>query len=257
MKHTYTGTRCILLCCFVVQALSFCLCTKKDIFPTQTVISNPLSPSGCTKNKKKQFYSAHFRTATQRSNQSYQPTSTHVHLSPLSNESTLALSTIIISSGAGMLSERFKVLGGGAGSVISLASAAMISNFGLFGFSIPTSHRFYDICWLKLLPASLALVLISTDNQKAGSPVAQQKRTQQSHHSDNLDNNLQRDILCACGIPFVIGSIGSILGCILSAIIMVQSAKSGSSMIGMNSFEAAVAAGECFIHDNHLTALPQ
>jgi hypothetical protein len=38
---------------------------------------------------------------------------------------------------------------------------------------------------------------------------------------------------------------------------MVQSAKSGSSMIGMNSFEAAVAAGECFIHDNHLTALPQ
>ena len=230
----HAGTRCIILCCFVAQALSFCLCTK-DTFPTQTAIRNPLS----SYTKKKGQVDANFHSMKIGSIQQSRQISTHFHLSPLSNDSTLALSTIILSSGLGMLSKRLKVLGGGAGTIISLASAAMLSNFGLFGLSIPTSHRFYDICWSKLLPASLALVIIGSDTE-------QQQRTQQSP-SKNNDINLQREILGACGIPFVIGSIGSILGCILSAIIMVQSAKSGSSMIGMNSFEAAVAAGECLI----------
>ena len=145
-----------------------------------------------------------------------------------------------------MLSDRIKVLGGGAGTVVSLASAAIISNVGLFGLSIPTSHRVYDICWSRLLPASLALVLISSDNQTKGLAIASRAKAQETmdSHSKNDGNNLQRETVIACGVPFVIGSIGSTLGCILSAIIMVQFGNSGSSMIGMNPFEAAVAAGE-------------
>lgn len=145
-----------------------------------------------------------------------------------------------------MLSDRIKVLGGGAGTIISLASAAIISNVGLFGHSIPTSHRIYDLCWSRLLPASLALVLISSDNQTKGLAVASRTQSQETmnSHSENDRDNLQRETVIACGVPFVIGSIGSILGCIISAIIMVQCGKSGSSMIGMNPFEAAVAAGE-------------
>lgn len=239
MGHMHIGMQFFLFCSFVAQALSFqslapVLHTKRT-FPT----SHPFHPLPSIHKQ------AHANFQRKRSIQSSRNIVKSFHLSLLSNDSALAISTIIISSGAGMLSDRIKVLGGGAGTVVSLASAAIISNVGLFGLSIPTSHRVYDICWSRLLPASLALVLISSDNQTKGLAIASRAKAQETmdSHSKNDGNNLQRETVIACGVPFVIGSIGSTLGCILSAIIMVQFGNSGSSMIGMNPFEAAVAAG--------------
>ena len=94
---------------------------------------------------------------------------------PLSSptaDTILAFSTIAISSSFGFLSNRKNVLGGNAGTIVTLASAALLSNanvnVGVFGLAVrlrvPTSHFIYDICWTKLLPASLALVLLSASN---------------------------------------------------------------------------------------------
>jgi len=245
MGHIHVGTQLFIVCSFVAQALSFqslapALHTKRT-FPT-TDNFHPLPSSSIHKQ-------AHANFQRKRSIQSSRNIARSVHLSLFSNDSALAISTIIISSGAGILSDRIKLLGGGAGTIVSLASAAIISNVGLFGLSIPTSHRIYDLCWSRLLPASLALVLISSDNQTKGLAISSRAKTEETmnSHSENDCDNLQRETVIACGVPFVIGSIGSILGCILSATIMVKCGNSGSTMIGMNPVEAAVAAGECYI----------
>ena len=76
---------------------------------------------------------------------------------PLSSptaDTILAFSTIAISSSFGFLSNRKNVLGGNAGTIVTLASAALLSNanvnVGVFGLAVrlrvPTSHFIYDIC---------------------------------------------------------------------------------------------------------------
>ena len=168
------------------------------------------------------------------------------HLSPLAGkpvDSFMALSTIGISSAAGWLCNEKGVLGGNAGTIITLLSAALLSNIGLFGLVVPTSHYFYDICWEKLLPASLALVLLSASNNSSVLGVAVEER------------KTYQETIAACGVSFWIGSIGSILGCLLSAVLFTKSQS-------MKSLEAAIAAGKDKVnfidiyntlHENHPT----
>lgn len=155
------------------------------------------------------------------------------------NDSTLALSTVLLSSSTGMVCEKLKIVKSGVGTIVSLLVASIFSNIGIFGFSIPTSSPIYDFCWSRLLPASLALVLISKGYEQAV------EEESIGNVSGNHQKNIQRQVVANCGIPFIIGSIGSILGCLISASVMVNISQQSPTLssVGMTPMEASVAAG--------------
>lgn len=124
-----------------------------------------------------------------------------------SNGSSVALaaaaaSTLLVSAGVGYWSER-KLLAN-TGILVTLSMAAVASNLLQIA---PTHHPLYDFCWSTVLPASLALLLLSlkTNNKQ----------------SDGLSTTDKEDesILTAVkrlAVPFSLASIGSVVGCLLS-----------------------------------------
>jgi len=97
----------------------------------------------------------------------------------------------------------------GVGHIVAIIAASHFSSLGIS----PSSHRFYDICW-KCLPASLSLLLLSPiveDNEVATTPNGNKMKIKKIRVRDAT-----RKEIMAVSIPFVIGCIGSILGCILS-----------------------------------------
>ena len=170
-----------------------------------------------------------------------QPKQGHFHplyLSPTATDSILALSTIAISSSIGFISDRKNLLGGNAGTIITLSSAALLSNIGFFGLTVPTSHVIYDVCWTKLLPASLALVLLSassdSDDNEQGDLLNEEGPLSAKYIEPKVNH---KNIIMACAVPFWIGALGSMMGCLLSAIISARYQF-------MKPFEAAIAAGK-------------
>lgn len=155
-----------------------------------------------------------------------------LQLSPSACDSILAFSTIASSSAIGFTSDRMKFFGGNAGTIVTLISAAIFSNIGIWGLAVPKDHFIYDICWTKLLPASLALVLLSTSKSSS------MEETEASRISSNSSSSsTNREIITACAIPFLIGSAGSIIGCFMSAKMLM-------GCNAMKPFEAAIAAGK-------------
>lgn len=148
---------------------------------------------------------------------------------PLHSDSVLALSTILISTGLGfIINDRIKFL---SGTLITLLTAALFSNTGLFGIPIPATHKLYDLCWSKLLPASLAFVLLSAKSEET--------KLKATHNQST-----RMEVVSAVGVPFFIGSVGSIIGCVLSACVMIKLGGGATTLIGMNPHEAIIAAGE-------------
>jgi len=148
-------------------------------------------------------------------------------------DSVLALSTILISTSLGFLiNDRIKFL---SGTLITLLTAALFSNIGLFGIPVPATHQLYDLCWSKLLPASLAFVLLSAKSEETKLKVPHNR-------------SKRREVVSAVGVPFLIGSIGSIIGCVLSACVLIKCQGleldgGASRLIGMQPHEAIIAAG--------------
>jgi hypothetical protein len=166
----------------------------------------------------------------------------------ISVESCVAAFTILFSSLLGLMSEWRKLFGGNLGTVITLISAALMTNFGIFGLEVPTNHQIYDICWTRLLPSSLALFLMShsdsLDEPMPHRPTSKGRDKNSSSHSDIRHIHRQYLTIIACGIPFIIGSIGSVIGCFCSALIMTRFCSFMPSLFRMQPFEAAVAAGK-------------
>lgn len=206
------------------------------------------------------------------------------------SSSLLVALTLTLSSALGFASDRFQIFGGSAGNIVTLVTAAFLSNVTrMFGGAtaqlvVPTSHPFYDLCWTKFLPASLALVLFSL--APSASPLTEEKEDEQLNIRDSVEAGVQldgglndygnsdkdnvnrrngnnmsyhvnrrnttRDIISAVSIPFIIGSIGSILGCIISALIFCRGNNSyrpqPSMVFGsrLSPIEASVAAGESY-----------
>lgn len=112
----------------------------------------------------------------------------------------------------------------GVGPLVAIITASHFSSLGIS----PTSHRFYDICW-KCLPASLSLLLLSPiveENgivQKADNKSRSRRKTASVNkvkvmrkvRRSRVRDAARREIM-AVSIPFFIGCIGSILGCLLS-----------------------------------------
>jgi len=117
--------------------------------------------------------------------------------------------------------------GGGSGTVVSLLVASVLSNIGL----APSSHPLYDICWTKLLPASLAFMLMSGFGGDDNGTSIQ----------DTTEDEVKSTIKTV-SIPFAFGCLGSIVGCLLSFV--------GSVLMSTNTgrwtlppLDAATAAG--------------
>lgn len=98
--------------------------------------------------------------------------------------------TLVVSAGAGIAYD--KKCGGGLGTLITLLIAAHASNLNLS----PSHNVLFDFCWTTLLPSSLVLLLIASPSAK--------------------DQYSSRQEICAVALPFLIASIGSVLGCIFS-----------------------------------------
>jgi hypothetical protein len=176
---------------------------------------------------------------------------------PLESEFCLASSALIVSSTVGFLANHMNVLGGNAGTILSLGIAAFCSNVGMISFQsgsigtcivglqpIPSTHFLYDLCWTKFLPASLALTLLSSP---------QRMSIKRNDTKDSSSSTSTQNVISAVSIPFIIGSLGSILGCLVSAFVFGGIGGSSSNSapnqarirnaIGMNPAQASIAAG--------------
>ncbi len=148
----------------------------------------------------------------------FSPSSSQLNsLNADSLETLSAATAIACSSSLGMKLNKLDKLEG-VGQIVAIITASHFSSLGIS----PTRHRFYDICWKWCLPASLSLLLLS--------PIVKEHDTI-SNPGEEASNNIvnatsktrrsrvrdaaRREIL-AVSIPFFIGCIGSILGCLLS-----------------------------------------
>ena len=157
--------------------------------------------------------------------------STALSLSIPTAPAVSAFATLSVSAVAGIAADNMKLLGGGeSGTVVSLLVASVLSNIGL----APSSHPLYDICWTKLLPASLALMLMTGfSGDDNGTSIR-----------DTTEDEVKSTIktVSIVSIPFAIGCLGSIVGCLLSFV--------GSVLMSTNTgrwtlppLDAATAAG--------------
>jgi uncharacterized membrane protein len=123
--------------------------------------------------------------------------------------SVSASSALIVSTLVGSVSERFV---SNIGILVTLLTAAALSNLRL----VPIVHPVYDLCWNVFLPASLAFLLLSSsldEHNPDGSGAS----------SSSVNNNVQViKTVKTVAVPFCIGSIGSIVGCITSFLICAR-----------------------------------
>ena len=119
-----------------------------------------------------------------------------------------AAGAIVASTAIGMAADKKVRYLRGAGSLITILAASHLSNLGLS----PISHPFYELCWTKFLPASLALLLLApTIPEEEQGKVDMNTSTGASRTRDAA-----REEIGAVSVPFVIGCLGSILGCLVS-----------------------------------------
>ena len=173
-----------------------------------------------------------------------------------------AASSLIISSILGIVSDikLRKWIGSGNGILVTLVSASIIANIKLF--STPSNHFLYDICWTKFLPMSLAFLLLANDtNDNNDTNISTTETIETKNNkfeaitksSPFLSSSILKQIQSLC-IPFVIGCIGSILGCACSFFVFASKPKkkfilsNTSSWIhrqtkNLSNTNAALAAG--------------
>lgn len=116
--------------------------------------------------------------------------------------------TLLLPTLFGIVFEKFISKSGG-GQVITLLSAALLSNISSIVSwipKLPTEHVLYDWCWSVFLPASLVFALLSSSS----------KATESDEFSIDDRANTTKQCLQGMALPFFIGSIGSIVGCIAS-----------------------------------------
>lgn len=126
-----------------------------------------------------------------------------------------AASGLVVASVAGTLSEG-TILPKNAGILGTLIVSAIFSNLGW----VPPAHALYDLCWSLFLPGSLALLLLEKP------PTASEGQKDQSSGIGKV------------GLAFVVSSIASIVGCMLSFFIC-----RASPSLWLSPADAAVAGG--------------
>ena len=131
-------------------------------------------------------------------------TSRHSSLAPVD---FAAGGAIVLSTMIGMTSEKFNFSGG---HVLTLLSAAFLSNASS---AVPTDNILYDVCWSIFLPSSLVFALLSTSTSSISEGIGPSKQSSSKETSINSST-------VGMIIPFISGSIGSIIGCFVSFLLI-------------------------------------
>jgi len=133
-------------------------------------------------------------------------------------ESLSAAAAIAGPTLAGMKADRLR---SGIGPLITIVSASYLSSRG---FS-PSAHHLYEMCWTRFLPASLSLLLLAPtdDDQDQAAEAHQEVLGVNDVVEDNATSKKRkrvrdrtREEILAMSIPFLLGCLGSIVGCLLS-----------------------------------------
>lgn len=119
----------------------------------------------------------------------------------LTSASAGAAGTLLLSTSAGFWFE--KTILPNSGILATLSVAAVASN--LLGDCVPSYHGLYDFCWSTVLPASLALLLLSL-GRATDRKVADSKNVKQN--TGSIATAIQR-----LAVPFAFASMGSVMGC--------------------------------------------
>jgi len=137
-----------------------------------------------------------------------------LYLASSTTDTVVAGATLILSSTTGILFEKY--ISNGGGHVITLLTSALLSNLSqvLPIRSIPTNHYLYDWCWSVFLPASLVFALLSSSPSSGGD--AATTSTVSTEQKSNKSKAILKSTIQGMTIPFILGSIGSIIGCISS-----------------------------------------
>jgi uncharacterized membrane protein len=125
-------------------------------------------------------------------------------------ESGTAVSALVLGTVTGRAFDR-KILPN-SGILVTLATSAILSNTGL----APASHVVYDICWSTLLPASLALLLLSLSTAKGSANDATDVTKKYNQQPKQENTNSAARVVRDLALPFGLASVGSIAGCLLS-----------------------------------------
>lgn len=126
------------------------------------------------------------------------------HSLTLSQSDVEATCTLTLSSVLGIAADRCGIFGGTAGTVLTLFTAAFLSNtLGL----APHSHKLYDLCWSKILPATLALTFLNDDSPEGTDGDA---TIRSNKVYDEKLYPVQRKIFASICMSFFLASIGTI-----------------------------------------------
>lgn len=148
------------------------------------------------------------------------PSKTWLTMSLGANPAFRAGSALISSSLVGSFAERKFP---NSGILVTMSVAAALSNLSL----APSHHLLYDVCWSTFLPASLALLLL-------GRPSSTIVSSDEGEFALQSTNNVIKTV----SAPFLIASLGSILGCTISFLLCRK-----FPTLWLNPKDAAIAAG--------------
>jgi uncharacterized membrane protein len=143
-------------------------------------------------------------------------------------ESGTAVSALVLSAVTGRSLDRWILPNSGI--LVTLATAAILSNTGL----APASHVVYDVCWSTLLPASLALLLLSLSSTATASATGDVTTKKDQPPNTDSAARVVRDL----ALPFGLASVGSIAGCLLSFFLC----RAFPGVCGLSGPDAAQAA---------------
>lgn len=136
---------------------------------------------------------AHLREHSSRPSTTYHLSSSSFALTSATSSTSLTVRaslTLLVSAFSGLAYDYRH--GNGLGTLITLLLSAHCSNLNLS----PSNHMLYNFCWTRLLPTSLVLLFLASPSLE--------------------DRKSSIETIEAVSVPFFIGSIGSILGCLLS-----------------------------------------
>ena len=137
---------------------------------------------------------------------------------PIGRRRCLQCGCVVAAAGAGFAIASTSAFGmfcerrlGGGGHVATLMSAATLSNLSQLAMfrdlgipRIPAHHDLYDLCWSIVLPSSLVFALLSSASFVDDS------------NRNSVESKAMTTTVASMALPFIVGSLGSIVGCLAS-----------------------------------------
>jgi len=118
--------------------------------------------------------------------------------------------TLLLSATVGFVAERRLVRHSGILATLTTAMALASS----LRQRLPRQHVLYDLCWSTVLPASLALLLLSLGNDN-------NEKSKDDDDGDDVNAHVAAvpAAIARLAVPFALATLGSVLGCLVSFLV--------------------------------------